>query len=113
MTEGNFTDYVKIYAASGKGGAGSMHLHREKFVPKGGPDGGDGGRGGHIIFKGNKHLWTLIHFKFQKHFVASHGEAISTFGHSYTSSSNSTSAPNTVKQEVPIAVSVPTVKISL
>ena len=51
MTEGNFTDYVKIYAASGKGGAGSMHLHREKFVPKGGPDGGDGGRGGHIIFK--------------------------------------------------------------
>lgn len=52
-----------------------MHLHREKFVPKGGPDGGDGGRGGHIIFKGNKHLWTLIHFKFQKHFVASHGEA--------------------------------------
>lgn len=75
MTEGNFTDYVKIYTASGKGGAGSMHLHREKFVPKGGPDGGDGGRGGHIIFKGNKHLWTLIHFKFQKHFVASHGEA--------------------------------------
>lgn len=75
MTEGNFTDYVKIYAASGNGGAGSMHLHREKFVPKGGPDGGDGGRGGHIILKGNKHLWTLIHFKFQKHFRAEHGEA--------------------------------------
>ena len=75
MTEGNFTDYVKIYAASGNGGAGSMHLHREKFVPKGGPDGGDGGRGGHIILKGNKHLWTLIHFKFQKHFRAQHGEA--------------------------------------
>lgn len=75
MTEGNFTDYVKIYAASGNGGAGSMHLHREKFVPKGGPDGGDGGRGGHIILKGNKHLWTLIHFKFQKHFRAGHGEA--------------------------------------
>lgn len=74
MTEGNFTDYVKIYAASGNGGAGSMHLHREKFVPKGGPDGGDGGRGGHIILKGNKHLWTLIHFKFQKHFRAEHGE---------------------------------------
>ena len=52
-----------------------MHLHREKFVPKGGPDGGDGGRGGHIILKGNKHLWTLIHFKFQKHFRAEHGEA--------------------------------------
>ena len=75
MTEGNFTDYVKIYAASGKGGAGSMHLHREKFVPKGGPDGGDGGRGGHIILRGNKHLWTLIHFKFQQHFRAEHGEA--------------------------------------
>ncbi|GJH41727.1 GTPase Obg [Capnocytophaga sp. HP1101] len=75
MTEGNFTDYVKIYAASGNGGAGSMHLHREKFVPKGGPDGGDGGRGGHIILKGNKHLWTLIHFKFQKHFRAENGEA--------------------------------------
>lgn len=75
MTEGNFTDYVKIYVASGKGGAGSMHLHREKFVPKGGPDGGDGGRGGHIILRGNKHLWTLIHFKFQQHFRAEHGEA--------------------------------------
>ena len=73
MTEGNFTDYVKIYVASGKGGAGSMHLHREKFVPKGGPDGGDGGRGGHIILRGNKHLWTLIHFKFQQHFRAEHG----------------------------------------
>lgn len=75
MTEGNFTDYVKITAASGNGGAGSMHLHREKFVPKGGPDGGDGGRGGHIILRGNKHLWTLIHFKFQKHFRAENGES--------------------------------------
>lgn len=75
MTEGNFTDYVKITAASGNGGAGSMHLHREKFVPKGGPDGGDGGRGGHIILRGNKHLWTLIHFKFQKHFCAENGES--------------------------------------
>ncbi len=75
MTEGNFTDYVKITAVSGNGGAGSMHLHREKFVPKGGPDGGDGGRGGHIILRGNKHLWTLIHFKFQKHFRAENGES--------------------------------------
>lgn len=75
MTEGNFTDYVKITAASGNGGAGSMHLHREKFVTKGGPDGGDGGRGGHIILRGNKHLWTLIHFKFQKHFRAENGES--------------------------------------
>ncbi|WP_172919603.1 GTPase ObgE [Capnocytophaga canis] len=74
MTEGNFTDYVKVFATSGNGGKGSMHLHREKFVAKGGPDGGDGGRGGHIIVRGNKNLWTLIHFKFQKHFRAGHGE---------------------------------------
>lgn len=73
MTEGNFTDYVKITASSGKGGRGSVHLHREKFVAKGGPDGGDGGRGGNIIFRGNKNLWTLIHFKFQKHFRAGNG----------------------------------------
>ncbi|MFJ1442311.1 GTPase ObgE [Capnocytophaga canimorsus] len=74
MTEGNFTDYVKVFAASGNGGRGSAHLHREKFVAKGGPDGGDGGRGGHVIVRGNKNLWTLIHFKFQKHFRAGHGE---------------------------------------
>lgn len=74
MTEGNFTDYVKVFVASGNGGRGSVHLHREKFVAKGGPDGGDGGRGGHIIIRGNKNLWTLIHFKFQKHFRAGHGE---------------------------------------
>lgn len=74
MTEGNFTDYVKVYAVSGNGGKGSAHLHREKFVAKGGPDGGDGGRGGHVIVRGNKNLWTLIHFKFQKHFRAGHGE---------------------------------------
>lgn len=74
MTEGNFTDYVKVFVASGNGGKGSVHLHREKFVAKGGPDGGDGGRGGHIIIRGNKNLWTLIHFKFQKHFRAGHGE---------------------------------------
>ena len=59
MTEGNFVDYVKINLASGKGGKGSTHLRREKFVAKGGPDGGDGGRGGHIILKGNSNYWTL------------------------------------------------------
>ena len=73
MTEGNFTDYVKVYVRSGNGGKGSTHLHREKFVEKGGPDGGDGGRGGNIIIRGNKNLWTLIHFKFQQHFKAEHG----------------------------------------
>ncbi|GIZ15974.1 GTPase ObgE [Capnocytophaga catalasegens] len=74
MTEGNFTDYVKVFVTSGNGGKGSMHLHREKFVPKGGPDGGDGGRGGNIIVRGNKNLWTLIHFKFEKHFRAGNGQ---------------------------------------
>ena len=73
MTEGNFVDYVKIYVASGKGGRGSMHLHREKFIDKGGPDGGDGGRGGHVYIKGNKNLWTLFHLKFAKHIRAGHG----------------------------------------
>ncbi len=74
MTEGNFVDYVKVYAHSGNGGKGSMHLHREKYIEKGGPDGGDGGRGGHVIVRGNKNLWTLIGFKFNKHFKAGHGE---------------------------------------
>lgn len=74
MTEGNFVDYVKVHLSSGKGGAGSAHLRREKFIPKGGPDGGDGGRGGHVIIRGNKNLWTLLGFKFQKHFKAGHGE---------------------------------------
>lgn len=73
MTEGNFVDYVKIYASSGKGGKGSAHLHKEKFILKGGPDGGDGGRGGHVIVRGDKNLWTLYHFKFKKHFKAEHG----------------------------------------
>ena len=73
MTEGNFADYVKIHAASGKGGKGSVHLHREKFITKGGPDGGDGGRGGHVILRANKNLWTLINLKFNKHFKADHG----------------------------------------
>jgi GTP-binding protein len=69
----NFVDYVKIFIRSGNGGAGSAHLHREKFVQKGGPDGGDGGRGGHVILKGNKQLWTLLHLKFKKHIHADHG----------------------------------------
>ena len=73
MTEGNFVDYIKIYASSGKGGKGSAHLHREKYITKGGPDGGDGGRGGHIIVRGNKNMWTLFHLKFKKHFKAEHG----------------------------------------
>lgn len=74
MTEGNFVDYVKVHVASGNGGKGSTHLRREKFVAMGGPDGGDGGRGGHVIIKGNENLWTLVHYKFQRHFKAGHGE---------------------------------------
>ena len=73
MTEGNFVDYIKVYASSGKGGRGSAHLHREKFITKGGPDGGDGGRGGHIILRGSKDMWTLFHLKFKKHFRAEQG----------------------------------------
>ncbi|WP_369048602.1 GTPase ObgE [Tenacibaculum sp. UWU-22] len=73
MTEGNFVDYIKIYASSGKGGRGSTHLHREKYIAKGGPDGGDGGRGGHVIIKGDKNMWTLFHLKYQRHFKATHG----------------------------------------
>lgn len=73
MTEGNFVDYVKIYVSSGKGGRGSTHLHREKFIEKGGPDGGDGGRGGHVYLVGNKGLWTLFHLKFARHIKAGHG----------------------------------------
>ena len=75
MTEGNFVDYVKLQVASGNGGAGSVHLRREKFVAKGGPDGGDGGRGGHVIIKGDKNLWTLFEYKFKRHFKATHGGA--------------------------------------
>ena len=73
MTEGNFVDYVKIFVASGNGGKGSVHLHREKYITKGGPDGGDGGRGGHIILRGNSNYWTLLHLKFKRHFKAEHG----------------------------------------
>lgn len=70
----NFVDYVKIHCTSGKGGNGSAHLRREKFVAKGGPDGGDGGRGGHVIIRGNSQYWTLLHLKFERHIKAGHGE---------------------------------------
>ncbi|PPK97134.1 MULTISPECIES: GTPase ObgE [Nonlabens] len=73
MTEGNFVDYTKVTVESGRGGKGSTHLHREKYIDKGGPDGGDGGRGGHIILRGNKNLWTLYHFKYKRHFKAAQG----------------------------------------
>ncbi|MCR4665357.1 MAG: GTPase ObgE [Paludibacteraceae bacterium] len=83
MANGNFIDQVRIYCRSGKGGAGCMHLHRAKYVPKGGPDGGDGGRGGHIILQGNRNLWTLLHLKYQKHILATdggHGGQSRSFG---------------------------------
>lgn len=73
MEKSNFVDYVKIYCRSGNGGAGSVHFRREKFVPKGGPDGGDGGRGGHVILRGNAQLWTLLHLKYRKHIHAENG----------------------------------------
>lgn len=75
MAGSNFVDYVKIFFRSGKGGAGSPHLHREKFISKGGPDGGDGGRGGNIILRGNAQLWTLLHLKYKKHIFATSGMA--------------------------------------
>ncbi len=75
MTGSNFVDYIKILCRSGNGGRGSAHLRREKFVPKGGPDGGDGGRGGHIILRGNDQMWTLLHLRFQRHIFAGNGEA--------------------------------------
>ncbi len=74
MSSSNFVDYVKIFCRSGKGGAGSAHLHRAKYLPKGGPDGGDGGRGGHVILRGNKSYWTLIHLKYARHVFAGDGE---------------------------------------
>lgn len=74
MSNSNFVDYVKICCRSGKGGAGSRHMRREKFVPRGGPDGGDGGRGGHIIIRGSRNIWTLLHLKYRKHVIAEPGE---------------------------------------
>ncbi len=74
MASSNFVDYVKIFCRSGRGGAGSAHFRREKFIPKGGPDGGDGGRGGHIILRGNKQMWTLLHLRYTKHLHAENGE---------------------------------------
>jgi GTP-binding protein len=73
MSESNFVDYVTIFCRSGKGGAGSAHLRREKYIPKGGPDGGDGGKGGDVILRGNSQLWTLLHLKYQKHLFATNG----------------------------------------
>src|ERR1041385_2217315 len=73
--ESNFVDYVKIMCRSGAGGAGSVHFHRDRFTAKGGPDGGDGGRGGHIIIRGNSQLWTLLHLKYRKHVIAEPGHA--------------------------------------
>ncbi len=73
MSNSNFVDYVRIFCASGNGGKGSVHLRREKFIPKGGPDGGDGGRGGNVILRGNSQYWTLIHLKYRKHVRADHG----------------------------------------
>ncbi len=75
MADSNFIDYVKILCRSGKGGAGSRHFYRAKYVPKGGPDGGDGGRGGHIILRGNAHMWTLLPLKYRRHIFAGDGES--------------------------------------
>ena len=75
MADSNFIDYVKILCRSGKGGAGSLHFHRAKYVPKGGPDGGDGGRGGHIILRGNKNMWTLLPLRYRRHIYAGNGQA--------------------------------------
>jgi GTP-binding protein len=73
MSGSNFVDYIKVFCRSGNGGAGSAHLRREKFIPKGGPDGGDGGKGGDIILRGNQHLWTLLHMRFKRHLFAGNG----------------------------------------
>ena len=73
MAESNFVDYVKILCRSGKGGAGAMHLYRAKYVPKGGPDGGDGGRGGNVYLRANRNLWTLLHLKYSRHVLAGNG----------------------------------------
>ena len=74
MASSNFVDYVKIFCRSGKGGNGAMHFNRAKYVPKGGPDGGDGGKGGDVILRGNAQLWTLLHLRYTKHLFAGDGE---------------------------------------
>ena len=73
MADSNFIDYVKIYCRSGRGGRGSTHMHRAKYLPKGGPDGGNGGRGGHVILRGNRNYWTLLHLRYDRHIQAEHG----------------------------------------
>lgn len=73
MAESNFVDYVKICCRSGKGGRGSAHMHRAKYMPHGGPDGGDGGRGGHVYLRGNHNYWTLLHLRYERHVFAGHG----------------------------------------
>jgi GTP-binding protein len=80
MSDSNFVDYVKIYCCSGKGGKGSSHFRRAKYIPKGGPDGGDGGRGGHVYLRGNRNLWTLLHLKYERHIIATPGEGGSAKG---------------------------------
>jgi len=75
MATSNFVDYVKIYCRSGNGGRGSVHFRREKYIPKGGPDGGDGGKGGDIIVVGNSHMWTLLHLRYTRHLKAGYGES--------------------------------------
>ncbi|MDR2775193.1 MAG: GTPase ObgE [Tannerella sp.] len=80
MADSNFVDYVKIYCCSGKGGKGSSHFRRAKYIPKGGPDGGDGGRGGHVLLKANRNLWTLLHLRYERHIIATPGEAGSAKG---------------------------------
>lgn len=75
MSESNFVDLIRVFCRSGNGGAGSAHFRREKYIPKGGPDGGDGGRGGHIILRGNRNLWTLLHLRYQKHIYAGNGQS--------------------------------------
>jgi GTPase len=99
MAGSNFVDYVKVFLRSGKGGAGSPHLHREKYIDKGGPDGGDGGRGGHVILKSNPQLWTLLHLKFKRHIFATSGMA---GGKSERSGSDG----NDVTVEVPVGTVV-------
>ncbi len=94
MAESNFVDYVKILFRSGNGGAGSIHLHRDKFTSKGGPDGGNGGRGGHIVLRGNSQMWTLLPLKYRKHIYADDG-------------GNGSSALRTGKNGVDIVVEVP------